>query len=104
MTNEMNPGSFNFGPLWWAIFIAIAAFAVVGVMMLFLWQASKESVPRTRVHQRIDRPLGAGRQQVGRELGAAQDDPRADLLDQPQPRAEEGLVVSGSPLIARPTP
>lgn len=42
----MNPGSFSFGPIWWAVFIGIAALLVVATMCLFLWQASKEKAPR----------------------------------------------------------
>lgn len=70
----MNPGSFSFGPLWWAVFIAIAAFAVVGVMILFLWQASKEPAPRS-----------------AREVGDAQAD-------------DDEVLAPVTPLIARPTP
>ncbi|HTW17383.1 MAG TPA: hypothetical protein VMF51_19815 [Nocardioides sp.] len=74
MINEMNPGSFSFGPLWWALFIAIAAFAVVGVMILFLWQASKESAPR-----------------AAREVEKAQ-------------AGDDEVLAPVTPLIARPTP
>lgn len=42
----MNPGSFSFGPVFWAVFLAIAAISVVATMCLFLWQASKEPAPR----------------------------------------------------------
>lgn len=70
----MNPGSFSFGPLWWAVFIAIAAFAVVGVMILFLWQASKEPAPRS-----------------AREVGDAQ-------------TGDDEVLAPVTPLIARPTP
>lgn len=54
--NEMNPGSVNFGPVWWAVFLAIMAVGVVATMCLFLWQASKEPVPRkaTRTGTRDD--------------------------------------------------
>ena len=41
VANEMNPGSFEFGPTWWAVFIA-AAFSVFAIMGVFLWQAVKE--------------------------------------------------------------
>jgi len=44
--NEMNPGSFTFGPTWWAVFLALVALAVVAVMLLFLWQAGRERAPR----------------------------------------------------------
>jgi len=85
----MNPGSFSFGPLWWALFIAIAAFAVVGVMILFLWQASKESAPRAATHRRADRALEPGR--AAREVGAAQ-------------AGDDDVLAPVTPLIARPTP
>jgi hypothetical protein len=42
VANEMNPGSFEFGPTWWAVFIAAAAFSVFAIMGVFLWQAVKE--------------------------------------------------------------
>lgn len=59
--NEMNPGSFSFGPVWWAVFLAIVAVAVVGVMGLFLWQAGKERAPR-RTPVPAQRPTRAVRQ------------------------------------------
>ncbi|MEI5676109.1 MULTISPECIES: hypothetical protein [unclassified Nocardioides] len=80
--NEMNPGSFSFGPLWWAVFLAVMALAVVAVMCLFLWQASKESAPRAAVPVRLDPALGAG-QRVGRLAGdrnAADDASRGGIL------------------------
>lgn len=85
----MNPGSFSFGPLWWAVFIAIAAFAVVGVMILFLWQASKEPAPRSAAHRRHDRALEPG--PSAREVGVAQ-------------AGDDEVLASVTPLIARPTP
>ncbi|SDC82692.1 hypothetical protein [Nocardioides lianchengensis] len=69
--NEMNPGSFSFGPLWWAIFLGVMALAVVAVMCLFLWQASRESTPRAAVPVRLDPALGSG-QRVG-QLAVDQD-------------------------------
>lgn len=44
----MNPGSLSFGPVFWAVFLAVAALSVVATMCLFLWQASKEQAPRRR--------------------------------------------------------
>ncbi|NPC97332.1 hypothetical protein [Nocardioides sp. zg-DK7169] len=46
VANEMNPGSFEFGAVWWAGFIAVVAFSVVAIMGLFLWQAVKEPAAR----------------------------------------------------------
>lgn len=52
----MNPGSFSFGPTWWAVFIGIMALAVVATMCLFLWQAGKERAPRRAPSPAPQRP------------------------------------------------
>lgn len=59
----MNPGSFSFGPVWWAVFLAVVALTVVGVMLLFLWQAGREKAPRTTA--RAERALGATARPAG---------------------------------------
>ena len=65
--DDMNPGTFDFGPVWWAVFLLVVALVIFALMGLMLWQARRE------------RPARAGHQ-----LRHGRGDP-----DQPTPSREE---------------